>query len=118
MTRGISSTGISLRRDTPAAQVLAKYLCSARRLASARGFLALHGPTLADRSNAVGCYGYRGHGACDAGAAAPGKLGGCRSRVIGIGPQATFFFPVGNKVQGVGNVKVYDEFAAENRPSG
>src|SRR5262249_20380165 len=46
------------------------------------------------------------------------KLGPFKSRVIGLGPQINFFFPVGDKIQGVGNLKVYDEFAAENRPSG
>jgi hypothetical protein len=46
------------------------------------------------------------------------KLGGFRSRVAGIGPQVNFFFPVTDKIQGYANVKVYDEFAAENRPSG
>jgi hypothetical protein len=46
------------------------------------------------------------------------KLGGFRSRVAGMGPQVNFFFPVTDKIQGYANVKVYDEFAAENRPSG
>lgn len=44
-------------------------------------------------------------------------LGGFRSRVFGIGPQAGFLFPVGD-MQGYINVKGYGEFAAENRPSG
>ncbi|MEH2618350.1 hypothetical protein V1285_003296 [Bradyrhizobium sp. AZCC 1620] len=44
-------------------------------------------------------------------------LGGFRSRVFGIGPQAGFLFPVGD-MQGYVNLKAYGEFAAENRPSG
>ena len=46
------------------------------------------------------------------------KLGGFRSRIAGIGPQANFLFPVGDKVDGVVSVKGYREFAAENRPAG
>jgi len=45
-------------------------------------------------------------------------LGGFRSRVVGIGPQINFFFPVGDKIQGYANLKAYDEFAAENRAAG
>lgn len=44
-------------------------------------------------------------------------LGDFKSRVIGIGPQVGFIFPV-NDMQGVLNLKTYYEFAAENRPSG
>jgi hypothetical protein len=44
-------------------------------------------------------------------------LGGFRSRVLGIGPQIGFLFPVGD-MQGYLNLKGYGEFAAENRPSG
>lgn len=44
-------------------------------------------------------------------------LGGFRSRVVGIGPQAGYLFPVGN-LQGYLNVKAYGEFDAANRPSG
>ncbi|MCK1288630.1 transporter [Bradyrhizobium sp. 44] len=44
-------------------------------------------------------------------------LGGFRSRVLGIGPQAGILFPVGD-MQGYLNLKAYGEFAAENRPSG
>jgi hypothetical protein len=44
-------------------------------------------------------------------------LGGFRSRVLGIGPQAGFLFPVGD-MQGYLNVKAYGEFEAQNRPSG
>src|ERR1044072_126221 len=44
-------------------------------------------------------------------------LGEFKSRVIGIGPQIGWIFPV-NDMQGVLNLKGYYEFAAENRPSG
>src|SRR5450432_3061255 len=44
-------------------------------------------------------------------------LGGFRSRVIGIGPQIGFLFPVGD-MQGYINLKGYGEFEAANRPSG
>ncbi|MBR0960052.1 SphA family protein [Bradyrhizobium japonicum] len=44
-------------------------------------------------------------------------LGGFRSRVLGIGPQAGFLFPVGD-MQGYLNLKAYGEFEAQNRPSG
>jgi len=44
-------------------------------------------------------------------------LGGFRSRVIGVGPQIGYLFPVGD-MQGYLNLKGYGEFAAENRPSG
>ena len=44
-------------------------------------------------------------------------LGGMRSRVLGIGPQIGYLFPVGN-MQGYLNVKGYGEFDAANRPSG
>jgi hypothetical protein len=44
-------------------------------------------------------------------------LGGFRSRVLGIGPQIGFIFPVGN-MQGYLNLKGYGEFDAANRPSG
>ncbi|MBR1191639.1 transporter [Bradyrhizobium sp. AUGA SZCCT0240] len=44
-------------------------------------------------------------------------LGGFRSRVLGIGPQVGFLFPVGD-MQGYLNLKGYGEFAAENRPAG
>jgi hypothetical protein len=48
---------------------------------------------------------------------APASLGGFRSRVAGVGPQAGFLFPVGD-MKGDLNIKGYWEFAAENRPSG
>lgn len=44
-------------------------------------------------------------------------LGGFRSRVYSIGPQAGFLFPVGD-MQGFLNIKAYGEFEAQNRPSG
>ncbi|MET3906686.1 hypothetical protein ABID59_001017 [Bradyrhizobium sp. S3.3.6] len=44
-------------------------------------------------------------------------LGGFRSRVVGVGPQVGFLFPVGD-MQGYLNLKGYGEFAAENRPAG
>ena len=39
------------------------------------------------------------------------------SRVVGVGPQIGYLFPVG-KMQGYINVKVYGEFAAQDRPFG
>jgi hypothetical protein len=44
-------------------------------------------------------------------------LGDFKSRVLAIGPQIGFIFPVGG-MQGYLNLKGYGEFAAENRPSG
>lgn len=44
-------------------------------------------------------------------------LGDFKSRVIGVGPQVGWIFPV-NDMQGVLSLKTYFEFAAENRPSG
>jgi len=44
-------------------------------------------------------------------------LGDFKSRVVGIGPQVGFIFPVGD-LQGYLNLKVYQEFAAEHRPEG
>ncbi|UPK30475.1 transporter [Bradyrhizobium sp. 195] len=44
-------------------------------------------------------------------------LGGFRSRVLGVGPQIGYLFPVGD-MQGYLNLKGYGEFAAENRPAG
>jgi hypothetical protein len=45
------------------------------------------------------------------------SLGGFRSRVLGVGPQVGYLFPVGD-MQGYLNLKAYGEFAAENRPAG
>lgn len=44
-------------------------------------------------------------------------LGGFRSRVVGVGPQVGYLFPV-EGMQGYLNLKAYGEFAAENRPAG
>ena len=44
-------------------------------------------------------------------------LGAFRSRVLGVGPQFGYLFPVGD-MQGYLNVKAYGEFDAVNRPSG
>ena len=52
---------------------------------------------------------------CDSGS---GDRVGCfQSRVVGIGPQVGFIFPVGD-MQGFLGVKGYWEFAAQNRPDG
>ena len=45
------------------------------------------------------------------------RIGSFESRVIGIGPQIAFLFPVG-QMQGYLNVKGYEEFDAQNRPEG
>jgi hypothetical protein len=45
-------------------------------------------------------------------------LGPFQSRIAGVGPQASYFFPVTDKIQGVVNVKAYWEFAAQNRAEG
>jgi hypothetical protein len=53
---------------------------------------------------------------CDSGS---GDRVGCfRSRVVGVGPQVGYIFPVGDKLQGYLNLKAYGEFANENRPAG
>ncbi len=44
-------------------------------------------------------------------------LGSNESRVIGVGPQIGFLFPVGN-MQGILNLKGYGEFDAASRPHG
>jgi hypothetical protein len=44
-------------------------------------------------------------------------LGPFRSRVIGLGPQIGYLFPIGD-MQGYLNLKGYGEFEASNRPSG
>jgi hypothetical protein len=48
---------------------------------------------------------------------APAFLNGNRSRVIAVGPQIGFLFPV-TGMQGYLNIKGYGEFGAENRASG
>jgi hypothetical protein len=53
---------------------------------------------------------------CDSGS---GDRVGCfQSRVLGIGPQFGYIFPIGDKLQGYFNMKAYGEFDAANRPSG
>jgi hypothetical protein len=44
-------------------------------------------------------------------------LGDFKSRVIGVGPQVGFLFPVGD-MQGYLNLKIYKEVEAEHRPEG
>ncbi|MDR3448991.1 MAG: transporter [Alphaproteobacteria bacterium] len=44
-------------------------------------------------------------------------LGSMQSRVLGVGPQVGYIFPIGN-MQGYLNLKGYGEFDAANRPSG
>jgi hypothetical protein len=44
-------------------------------------------------------------------------LGGFRSRVLGVGPQLGYNFPVGN-MQGSLSLRAYGEFDAKNRASG
>ena len=52
---------------------------------------------------------------CDSGS---GDRVGCfESRVVGVGPQVGYIFPVGD-MQGYLNLKAYGEFANENRPAG
>ena len=52
---------------------------------------------------------------CDSGS---GDRVGCfESRVVGVGPQIGYLFPIGN-MQGYLNFKAYGEFAAADRPSG
>jgi hypothetical protein len=53
---------------------------------------------------------------CDSGS---GDRVGCfQSRVVGVGPQVGYIFPIGDKMQGYINLKAYGEFANENRPAG
>jgi hypothetical protein len=53
---------------------------------------------------------------CDSGS---GDRVGCfQSRVIGVGPQVGYLFPVGDKMQGYLNLKAYGEFDNANRPAG
>jgi len=53
---------------------------------------------------------------CDSGS---GDRVGCfRSRVVGVGPQVGYIFPIGDQLQGYLNLKAYGEFANENRPAG
>ena len=64
----------------------------------------------------VGLVGYAYQQVTDDSGANP-ILGAFRSRVLGIGPQIGYLFPVGN-MQGYLNLKGYGEFDAANRPSG
>ncbi|MBR0692269.1 transporter [Bradyrhizobium lablabi] len=52
----------------------------------------------------------------DSGAGA--TLGDFKGRVLGIGPQVGFIFPVAEGYQGYLNLRGYKDFAAENRPDG
>jgi hypothetical protein len=53
---------------------------------------------------------------CDSGS---GDRVGCfQSQVVGVGPQVGYIFPLGDKLQGYLNFKLYGEFAGENRPTG
>jgi hypothetical protein len=53
---------------------------------------------------------------CDSGT---GDRVGCfQSRVVGVGPQVGYLFPVGEKMQGYLNLKAYREFENANRPDG
>jgi hypothetical protein len=53
---------------------------------------------------------------CDSGS---GDRVGCfESRVMGIGPQVGYMFPIGTEHQGYLNLKGYREFEAANRPDG
>jgi hypothetical protein len=45
-------------------------------------------------------------------------LGSFESRVLGIGPQIGYMFPIGSAAQGYINLKGFKEFAAQNRPDG
>ena len=47
----------------------------------------------------------------------PAALGGFRSRVLGVGPQVGYIFPIGDNQAFLG-LKGYGEFDAANRPSG
>jgi hypothetical protein len=46
------------------------------------------------------------------------RVGAFESRVIGIGPQVGFLFPLANSLQGYLNLKGYAEFDQQNRPAG
>jgi len=53
---------------------------------------------------------------CDSGS---GDRVGCfQSRVVGVGPQVGYIFPLGDKLQGYLNLKAYGEFDNANRPAG
>jgi len=65
----------------------------------------------------VGLVGYAYQQITDDQGGAP-ILGGFRSRVLGMGPQIGYIFPISEGVQGYLNLKGYGEFDAANRPSG
>lgn len=46
------------------------------------------------------------------------RVGAFKSRVVGVGPQVGYIFPVSDAVQGYINLKGYGEFAAKHRPAG
>ncbi len=64
----------------------------------------------------VGLVGYAYQQISDDAGGAP-ILGGFRSRLLGVGPQIGYIFPIGG-MQGYLNLKGYGEFDAANRPSG
>ena len=53
---------------------------------------------------------------CDSGSG--NRLGCFESRVVGIGPQIGYVFPISKEWQGYLNLKGYGEFASQNRPDG
>ena len=46
------------------------------------------------------------------------RVGSFESRVIGVGPQLGYVFPIDTKYQGYLNLKGYKEFDAEHRAEG
>jgi hypothetical protein len=53
---------------------------------------------------------------CDTGSG--DRLGCFQSRVLGVGPQFGYIFPLADKLQGYLNLKAYGEFDNANRPAG
>jgi hypothetical protein len=53
---------------------------------------------------------------CDSGTG--DRIGCFQSRVVGVGPQFGYLFPVGDKLQGYLNLKAYGEFDNASRPAG
>ncbi len=64
----------------------------------------------------VGLVGYF-YNQISADSGASNRVGAFESRVIGIGPQMAYLFPVG-QMQGYLNLRAYKEFDAQNRPEG
>jgi hypothetical protein len=64
----------------------------------------------------VGIAGYAFQQVTDDSGQSP-QLGGFRSRVLGVGPQIGYIFPLGD-MQGFLGLRGYGEFDASNRPSG